>query len=68
VAGRLVNAYSFQDKLLSFAYFLATWDKAIGSGPIEVSGIENIDVTKEAGGHLEYRKNVNKVLKAIRYN
>ena len=67
-AGRLINAYSKTDKLLSKLYAISRLEKAIGNWPIEVNGIENYDVTDIATGHLKYSQVLDLILKEIEYN
>lgn len=42
--------------------------KPIGNSCIEVDGIENYNVTHLCSGHLDYRKNMEKVLEEIHFN
>ena len=68
VSGRLINAYSKTDKILSHCYTVSNLEKAIGNYPIEVEGIENFDVTEIATGHLQYREVLDLVLHQIEHN
>ncbi len=55
VAGRLVNAYSRRDRVLSLAYRALDWEQdAAGLQPAPDATVENVDLTRLAGGHLGY--------------
>jgi hypothetical protein len=56
VAGRVVNAFSTRDLVLWALFRIAEFESdAAGIGPICVEGVENVDVTHLARGHLNYR-------------
>ncbi|KAI9007331.1 hypothetical protein BC832DRAFT_448156 [Gaertneriomyces semiglobifer] len=65
VAGRLVNGYSTNDWLLAFLYRTMNiqWGIA-GLQPVDVDGIENIDITMIVEGHLKYRGAIGECLEA----
>lgn len=66
VSGRLVNAYCTSDWVLAVAYRAAEFKShAAGLGPVDVAGVENVDVTHLAGGHLGYEAALGRVLRRI---
>jgi hypothetical protein len=63
VAGRVVNAFSTSDWILAYLYRPAQWaTDAAGLAPIASDGVENIDVTDLANGHLAYRSKLSRIL------
>jgi len=66
VAGRLVNVYSKTDWLMPWTHrCTVTKGKkkgTAGTQVIDVEGVENFNVSKLNGGHLNYRKNLKKIL------
>ncbi|KAL2246511.1 UNVERIFIED_CONTAM: Transmembrane and coiled-coil domain-containing protein 4 [Sesamum indicum] len=55
VAGRYVNAYSTKDWMLGIAFRASLLTKGLaGIQPVEVPGIENVDVTDIIEGHSSY--------------
>lgn len=56
VAGRLVNGYSSKDWVLGITYRASQGfiRKAAGCCPVEVPGIENVDLSDVIGGHTDY--------------
>lgn len=66
VAGRLVNVYSKTDWLMPWIHrCTVTKGKrkaTAGTQAMDVDGVENFDVTKLNGGHLNYRRNLKKIL------
>ncbi|KAL6993466.1 hypothetical protein U1Q18_011582 [Sarracenia purpurea var. burkii] len=55
VAGRFVNAYSTNDWMLGVAFRASLLTKGLsGIQPIDVPGIENVDVTQLIEGHSSY--------------
>ncbi|KAJ3151625.1 hypothetical protein HDU86_006044 [Geranomyces michiganensis] len=66
VAGRVVNGYSAKDWLLAFLYRTTNVKLAVpGLQPVNVVGIEDIDVSDVVDGHLKYRGAIGKCLSAI---
>ncbi|KDO19864.1 hypothetical protein SPRG_21471 [Saprolegnia parasitica CBS 223.65] len=63
VAGRLVNGYSENDWMLAVMYRYQGWalDSA-GISPIEVHGVENVNLSHVIGGHLEYPTKIGLIL------
>ncbi|XP_059623535.1 uncharacterized protein LOC132266625 [Cornus florida] len=55
VAGRFVNAYATNDWMLGIAFRASLLSKGLaGIQPIDVPGIENVDVTELIEGHSSY--------------
>ncbi|XP_022638468.1 transmembrane and coiled-coil domain-containing protein 4 isoform X2 [Vigna radiata var. radiata] len=55
VAGRFVNAYSRNDWMLGVAFRASLLTKGLaGIQPVDISGIQNVDVTDEIEGHSSY--------------
>ncbi|KAL6941923.1 hypothetical protein ACO0QE_003085 [Hanseniaspora vineae] len=68
VSGRFVNGYSLKDWILGYL-FRATGGglkTVAGLSPVEtVDNIENFDCSEWVQGHMEYRKNIPKLLKEL---
>lgn len=68
VSGRFVNGYSLKDWILGYL-FRATGGglkTVAGLSPVEtVDNIENFDCSEWVQGHMEYRKNIPKLLKKL---
>ncbi|KVI02896.1 Protein of unknown function DUF726 [Cynara cardunculus var. scolymus] len=55
VSGRLVNAYSTNDWMLGVAFRASLLSQGLaGIQPVDVPGIENVDVTEAIEGHSSY--------------
>lgn len=55
VAGRFVNAYSRSDWMLGVAFRASLLTKGLaGIEPVDISGIQNVDVTDHIEGHSSY--------------
>jgi hypothetical protein len=69
VSGRLVNCYSRKDLILSLMFqFKRLGIKPVcGTCPVNVSGVENIDVTDLIAGHQDYCLVAGDVLKRVRH-
>lgn len=66
VAGRLVNAYSRTDWVLSYAYrSLSLQRQAAGVAPVQCSRIENVDLSGLIPGHLEYHSRMSSILSRL---
>lgn len=66
VPGRFVNAYNRNDWILGYLFRLTNGGirRVAGLAPIDdCPWIENIDVTEQVNGHMEYRKNMPILLK-----
>lgn len=64
--GRLINVYSRQDWTLRL-YTATSSAQAIGLGPLDIEGIENIDATGLVEGHQGHRKKMKELLDLINY-
>jgi hypothetical protein len=67
VSGRLVNVYSDKDRVLGFMYRGSSLQYGVaGLQPIEgLTGVENVDVSTEVSGHLQYRYLTGDILQKI---
>lgn len=67
VSGRFVNAYSSQDWLLGLLFRSTTGfiRPAAGLCPIDVPGVENADLTEIVGGHFDYTKKMDAIVKQL---
>ncbi|MCO5604849.1 hypothetical protein L7F22_059023 [Adiantum nelumboides] len=66
VAGRFINAYSTNDWVLAVVYRASLMSQGLaGIQPVDVPGIENIDVTDVVNGHSSYLSNVGDILKSL---
>lgn len=66
-AGRLINVYSENDRVLAFLYRTSSIQFGVaGLAKIEgLPGVENVDVSETVDGHLRYRFLTGKVLQKI---
>ncbi|TGZ81356.1 DUF726-domain-containing protein [Ascodesmis nigricans] len=66
-AGRVVNVFAERDWVLAFLYRTADWKRGVaGLQRVEgVEGVENVDVTESVGGHLEYRYQMQRILRSV---
>ncbi|CAH9065049.1 unnamed protein product [Cuscuta europaea] len=63
VAGRFVNAYSTNDWMLGIVYRASLMSQGLaGIQPVEVDGIENVDVTELIEGHSAYLWTTQRIL------
>ncbi|CAI1967606.1 hypothetical protein SEUBUCD646_0F00270 [Saccharomyces eubayanus] len=68
VSGRFVNGYSDKDWFLAYLFRAAAggFSAVMGISTIEdVEGFENVNCTELVDGHLNYRKNMPKLMKKI---
>jgi pimeloyl-ACP methyl ester carboxylesterase len=67
VAGRLVNAYTKGDWILPLVHRGCTGGlkKIAGLQPVLCEGVENLNIGPINGGHLTYRCNMKKIMKAL---
>ena len=73
VGGRIINCYSDKDYILKLLYKNCTGNAPIGNHAININNgfkdgkniIENYDFSDLKLGHLDYRKNFNKIIKRI---
>nr|KYP44843.1 Transmembrane and coiled-coil domain-containing protein 4 [Cajanus cajan] len=63
VAGRFVNVYSTNDWTLGITFRASLLSKGLaGIQPVEIPGVENVDVTKLIDGHSSYLWKTQKIL------
>lgn len=57
VSGRFVNGYNRSDWILGYLFRLTNGGirRVAGLAPIELPSVENMDVTEEVPGHMQYR-------------
>ena len=68
VAGRKINVFSKNDEILSKLFKIATGKSAVGLSKTDI--MEDVDLGNEESfiiGHLDYRKNLNKIFDLIKY-
>ena len=66
VAGRMINGYCSSDWVLGLVHRTAGMTlKAAGIAPIATDCVENVDLTNEVSGHLNYRKVLPRILEII---
>ncbi|RNF26456.1 uncharacterized protein Tco025E_01178 [Trypanosoma conorhini] len=67
VAGRLVNVYSRSDWVLAFLYKVneASLKPMAGMSPINVPGVENLDVTFLVDNHFDYAVKLQEIIDVI---
>ncbi|KAL8015529.1 hypothetical protein Plhal710r2_c030g0111981 [Plasmopara halstedii] len=63
VSGRLINGYSEKDWMLGVMYRYQGWAlNSAGIAPIDIAGIENVDLSEIIGGHLEYKSKIGAIM------
>lgn len=71
VAGRLVNVYSREDKILLYMFryksILGSYKPVVGTCTVAVPGVENIDVTDLVTSHQEYSHLTGVILERVRH-
>ena len=67
VSGRFVNAYATNDWILGYLFRATSGGimRVAGLASIEVTGIENVDVSKYVQGHMAYRAAMPKLLREV---
>ncbi|PIN16614.1 hypothetical protein CDL12_10732 [Handroanthus impetiginosus] len=66
VAGRYVNAYSTNDWMLGISFRASLLTKGLaGIQPVDVPGIENVDVTEIIEGHSSYLWGTQQILEQL---
>ncbi|XP_015454441.1 transmembrane and coiled-coil domain-containing protein 4 isoform X3 [Pteropus alecto] len=68
VSGRIVNGYCRGDWLLSFVYRTSSVQlRVAGLQPVMLQDrrVENVDLSSVVGGHLDYAKQMDVILKAV---
>ncbi|KAI9914073.1 hypothetical protein PsorP6_005245 [Peronosclerospora sorghi] len=63
VSGRLINGYSDKDWMLGvmYRYENLTLNSA-GIAPLDIAGIENVDLSEIIHGHLEYKSKIGAIM------
>jgi len=71
VAGRMINAYSTKDLILSLMFQMKRFQGILrpvcGTSPVAVNGIENYDVTDLVSAHTDYCLVAGEILKRVHY-
>ncbi|KAH7484682.1 Transmembrane and coiled-coil domain-containing protein 4 [Phytophthora ramorum] len=63
VSGRLINGYSDKDWMLGVMYRYQGWSlNSAGIAPIDIDGVENVDLSEIIGGHLEYKSKIGAIM------
>ncbi|GMF19468.1 unnamed protein product [Phytophthora fragariaefolia] len=63
VSGRLINGYSEKDWMLGIMYRYQGWAlNSAGIAPIDIAGVENVDLSEIIGGHLEYKSKIGAIM------
>ncbi|PNS20340.1 hypothetical protein CAC42_5790 [Sphaceloma murrayae] len=64
VSGRFLNGYATNDWILGYLFRATSGGimRVAGLAPVEVAGIENVDVTQHVPGHMSYRTAMPKLL------
>ncbi|KAF2270625.1 DUF726-domain-containing protein [Lojkania enalia] len=67
VPGRFVNGYATNDWILGYLFRATSGGimRVAGLAPVEVAGIENINVTELVPGHMAYRQAMPKLLREV---
>lgn len=66
VAGRFVNCYSANDWILGITFRASLLTQGLaGIQPVDIPGIENVDVTEVVDGHSSYLSVASEILKEI---
>ncbi|RLN02492.1 hypothetical protein BBJ28_00009247 [Nothophytophthora sp. Chile5] len=63
VSGRLINGYSEKDWMLGVMYRYQGWAlNSAGIAPLDIAGVENVDLSSLIGGHLEYKSKIGAIM------
>ncbi|OWZ23918.1 hypothetical protein PHMEG_0001143 [Phytophthora megakarya] len=63
LSGRLINGYSDKDWMLGVMYRYQGWSlNSAGIAPIDIAGVENVDLSEIIGGHLEYKSKIGAIM------
>ena len=66
VAGRLINGYSENDWMLAIMYRYQGWSlNSAGIVPLDILGVENVNLSSIIKGHLEYKSKIGEILDLI---
>uniref|UniRef100_A0AAV1VEL7 DUF726 domain-containing protein n=1 Tax=Peronospora matthiolae TaxID=2874970 RepID=A0AAV1VEL7_9STRA len=67
VSGRLINGYSDNDWMLGVMYRYQGWAlNSAGIAPLDIAGIENVNLSEIIGGHLEYKSKIGVILDLLK--
>ena len=71
VAGRLVNCYSRKDMILTLMFQYNRLRGALkpvcGTSPVDIPGVENVDVSSLVSGHQQYCFVAGEIMKKVRH-
>ncbi|CAH0484241.1 unnamed protein product [Peronospora farinosa] len=63
VSGRLINGYSENDWMLGVMYRYHGWTlNSAGVAPLDIVGVENVNLSEIIGGHLEYKSKIGAIM------
>lgn len=63
VSGRFINGYSEKDWMLGIMYRYQGWTlDSAGIAPLNIAGVENVDLSEIIGGHLEYKSKIGAIM------
>lgn len=67
VSGRFVNGYATNDWILGYLFRATSGGimRVAGLAPVDVSGIENYDVTEFVNGHMAYRASMPRLMREM---
>lgn len=67
VAGRVVNGYATNDWILGYLFRATSGgiSRIAGLAPVDIPGVENIDVTQHVNGHMAYRSAMPVLLREV---
>lgn len=66
VSGRLINGYSENDWMLGVMYRYQGWAlNSAGIAAIDISGIENVNLTGIINGHMEYKNKIGVIMDVL---
>lgn len=65
VSGNIYNYSCQNDNVLKTLYKVGTFfaSKPIGTHPIEIGGVVNIDVTESVSGHMDYKNKAHTIIR-----
>ncbi|KAH9124486.1 hypothetical protein AeMF1_004762 [Aphanomyces euteiches] len=67
VAGRLINGYSTNDWMLAIMFRYQNFSLgSAGIGPIQVNGVENVDLSSIINGHMEYPNKIGLIIDVLK--
>jgi hypothetical protein len=67
VSGRFVNGYANNDWILGYLFRATSGGigRVAGLAPVDIDGVENVDVTELVNGHMAYRAAMPRLLKKV---